>query len=136
VRHTDPTLGFRVEMEGVSVAYLSDHGPGTVPDDADDYVPRDVLELCDGVDLLIHDAQHTAEEYEIKRTWGHCTIDYAIHVAKEAGARQLALFHHCPSHGDERLDTILRDAREFSARINGPEVFAAADCMSHELRPR
>ena len=30
VRHTDPTLGFRVEMEGVSVAYLSDHGPGTV----------------------------------------------------------------------------------------------------------
>jgi hypothetical protein len=30
----------------------------------------------------------------------------------------------------------LRDAREFSARINGPEVFAAADCMSHELRPR
>jgi len=82
VRHTDPTLGFRVEMEGVSVAYLSDHGPGTVPDDADDYVPRDVLELCDGVDLLIHDAQHTADEYEIKRTWGHCTIEYAIHVAK------------------------------------------------------
>ena len=112
VRHTDPTLGFRVEIEGVSVAYLSDHGPGTVPDDPDDYVPDDVLELCDGVDLLIHDAQHTAEEYEIKRTWGHCTIEYAIHVAKEAGARQLALFHHCPSHGDESLDTILRDARE------------------------
>jgi phosphoribosyl 1,2-cyclic phosphodiesterase len=135
VRHTDPTLGFRVEMEGVSVAYLSDHGPGTVPEDADDYVPRDVLELGDGVDLLIHDAQHTVDEYEIKRTWGHCTIDYAVHVAKEAGARQLALFHHCPSHGDERLDTILRDARETSARINGPEVFAAADGLHHELRP-
>ena len=30
---------------------------------------------------------------------------------------------------------ILRDAREFSARINGPEVFAAADGLSHELRP-
>ena len=60
-------------------------------------------------------------------------IEYAIHVAKEAGARQLALFHHCPSHGDESLDTILRDARDFSARINGPEVFAAADGMRHEL---
>ena len=42
-------------------------------------MPRDVLELCDGVDLLIHDAQHTAEEYVIKRTWGHCTVEYAIH---------------------------------------------------------
>ena len=122
-------------MEGVSVAYLSDHGPGTVPEDADDYVPRDVLDLCDGVDLLIHDAQHTAAEYEMKRTWGHCTIEYAIHVAKEAGARQLALFHHCPTHGDDSLDTILRDARETSARVNGPEVFAASDGLSHVLRP-
>jgi phosphoribosyl 1,2-cyclic phosphodiesterase len=135
VRHTDPTLGFRVETDGGSVAYLSDHGPGTVPDDPDDYVPPDVLDLCDGVDLLVHDAQHTVAEYEQKRTWGHCTIDYAVLVAKEAGARELALFHHCPSHGDDQLDTILRDARELSARINGPEVFAAADDMHHELRP-
>jgi phosphoribosyl 1,2-cyclic phosphodiesterase len=133
VRHTDPTLGFRVEMEGVSVAYLSDHGPGTVPDDPDDYVPPDVLELCDGVDLLIHDAQHTTDEYDIKRSWGHCTVEYAIHVAKEAGTRELALFHHCPSHGDDRLDTIVRDAREYSARVNGPEVFAASDGLCHPL---
>jgi len=135
VRHTDPTLGFRVETEGVSVAYLSDHGPGTVPDDPDDFVPEDVLELCDGVDLLIHDAQHTADEYELKRSWGHCTIEYALLVAKEAGAHELALFHHCPTHGDDRLDTILRDARELSARMNGPEVFAAADGLRHDLRP-
>ena len=32
VRHTSPTLGFRVEVEGVSVAYLSDHGPGCSDD--------------------------------------------------------------------------------------------------------
>jgi phosphoribosyl 1,2-cyclic phosphodiesterase len=133
VRHTDPTLGFRVEVEGVSVAYLSDHGPGTVPDDPDDYVPRDVLELCDGVDLLIHDAQHTTSEYELKRNWGHCTIEYAIHVAREAGAKQLALFHHCPSHGDDKVDEILRDARDLVARIGGPDVFAAADGMRRGL---
>jgi phosphoribosyl 1,2-cyclic phosphodiesterase len=135
VRHTDPTLGFRVEVEGVSVAYLSDHGPGTVPDDPDDYVPRDVLELCDGVDLLIHDAQHTTSEYEMKRNWGHCTIEYAIHVARESGAKQLALFHHCPSHGDDKVDEIMRDARDLVARIGGPDVFAAADGMRHNLSP-
>ena len=136
VRHTDPTLGFRVEIGGVSVAYLSDHGPGTAPDDADDFIPDEVLELCDGVDLLIHDAQHTTDEYELKRSWGHCTIEYAIHVAREAGARELALFHHCPSHGDDKVDEILRDAQDLVARLGGPEVFAAADCMRRALVPR
>jgi phosphoribosyl 1,2-cyclic phosphodiesterase len=133
VRHTDPALGFRVEIEGKSVAYLSDHGPGTVPTDPDDYVPDDVLELCDGVDLLIHDAQHTSEEYETKRSWGHCTVEYAILVGRLAGAKELALFHHCPSHGDDRMDTILRDARDLVARTGGPEVFAAHDGMRHAL---
>jgi phosphoribosyl 1,2-cyclic phosphodiesterase len=133
VRHTDPTLGFRVDIEGFSVAYLSDHGPGTVPDDPDLYVPDAVLELCDGADLVIHDAQHTDAEYEFKRNWGHCTVDYAIHVAREAGARELALFHHCPSHGDDTMDTILRDARDHVAHFGGPEIFAAADGLTVEL---
>ena len=133
VRHTGPTLGFRVEVEGVSVAYISDHGPGCYPEDADDYVPPDVLEVCDGVDLLIHDAQHTSAEYEKKRTWGHCTIEYAVHVAREAGAGRLALFHHCPTHGDDDLDTILRDAQDLVARRGGPEIIAARDGMQVEL---
>ena len=133
VRHTDPTLGFRIEIEGLSVAYLSDHGPGTVPDDPDFYVPDDVLELCDGVDLVIHDAQHTSSEYEQKRHWGHCTVEYAIHVAREAGARELALFHHCPNHGDDQMDTILRDARDLVARTGGPTVFAARDGLTVDL---
>ena len=82
VRHTDPALGFRVELEGRSVTYISDHGPGCVPDDPDDYVPPGVLELCDGVDVLIHDAQHTVDEYEAKRHFGHSSIEYAVHVAQ------------------------------------------------------
>ena len=84
MRHTDPTLGFRIELEGVSVAYISDHGPGCIPDDADDYIPQSVLELCDGVDVLMHDAQHTLAEYETKRHFGHSTIEYAVHVATRA----------------------------------------------------
>ena len=96
VRHVGLTLGFRVEWGGRSVAYVPDHGPGCCPDDPDDYVPHDILELCDGVDLLIHDAQHTPDEYEPKRHWGHSTVDYAVHVARESGAKQLVLFHHDP----------------------------------------
>jgi phosphoribosyl 1,2-cyclic phosphodiesterase len=133
VRHCGPTLGFRVEWNGVSVAYLPDHGPGTVVTDADDYVPPEVLELCDGVDVLIHDAQHTLSEYEPKRHWGHCTIDYAVLVAREAGARNLVLFHHDPIHGDDEMDRIGRDAGELGARMGVPEVSVARDGMTLQL---
>jgi hypothetical protein len=57
-------------------------------------------------------------------------------VAREAGARELALFHHCPSHGDDRVDEIVRDARDLVARIGGPEVFAASDGMRRPVTSR
>jgi phosphoribosyl 1,2-cyclic phosphodiesterase len=132
VRHTSPTLGFRVETDGIAVAYLSDHGTGC-SDDPDDFVPADVLDLADGVDLLIHDSQHTASEYETKRHWGHCTVDYAVHVAREAGAHRLALFHHDPVHSDHDIDRILLYARELSAERGGPDVIAAAEGCTVEL---
>ena len=30
IRHVGPTLGYRLEWQGVSIAYLSDHGQGCV----------------------------------------------------------------------------------------------------------
>ena len=134
VRHTDPTLGHRIDLEGVSVAYISDHGPGCSPDDADDFVPNNVLELCDGVDVLMHDAQHTIPEYETKRHFGHSTIEYAVHVAREAGVRHLVLFHHCPTHTDDDIDRMLDHARDVSAETNGPDVIAASEGMSLRLQ--
>jgi len=135
VRHVGPTLGFRVEHHGVSVAYVPDHGPGCHPEHADDYIPHEMLELCDGVDLLIHDAQHTLAEYEPKRHWGHCTVEYAVHVARESGARRLALFHHDPAHDDGAIDEIERSAREFAASIGAPDVVAAYEGLEVELTP-
>jgi phosphoribosyl 1,2-cyclic phosphodiesterase len=135
VRHVGPTLGFRVDWNGVSVAYIPDHGPGCNPDDADDYVPHEMLELCDGVDVLIHDAQHTASEWAPKRHWGHCTVDYAIHVAREAGARRLVLFHHDPAHGDDDLDHIEVTAQDAASHLGAPEVVAAYEGMELELAP-
>ncbi len=135
VRHVGPTLGFRVELNGLSVAYVPDHGPGCNPEHSDDYIPHEVLELCDGVDLLIHDAQHTPAEYEPKRHWGHCTPDYAVHVARESGARRIVLFHHDPAHGDDALAAIERSAAEYSARIGGPEVTAAYEGLEIDLVP-
>ena len=129
VPHTGPTVGYRVDLNGTSVAYISDHqappGLNTVSDA--------VLELCDGVDVLIHDAQYTPAEFEMKRDWGHCTIDYAVLVAKEAGARQLVLFHHDPSHGDDEMDRLLDGARCTGAYMGVSEITAAYEGMVLEL---
>jgi phosphoribosyl 1,2-cyclic phosphodiesterase len=145
IRHVGPTLGYRLEWQGRSIAYLSDHGQGcgAAPpghgdfggSPADDYIPDEVLDICDGVDLLIHDAQHTPDEFENKRHWGHCTIDYAVHVAREAGASTLALFHHDPIHTDEQIDGFLVQARDTASRIGGSEVIAAAEGLVLPLAP-
>jgi len=126
VRHNGPTLGYRVDWNGHSVAYIPDHGPGTKPEDADDHVPRRIHELCDGVDLLIHDAQYSPAEYEQKRHFGHCTVQYAVHVARECGAKTLAMFHHDPYHDDGAIDALLVEAQA-EANGSGVEVIAARE---------
>ena len=87
--------------------------------------------MCRGVDVLSHDAQFTAAEVERKRTWGHCTVDYAVWVAASAGVRTLVLFHHDPSHDDDFVDVITADAAA-CARRHGLEVIAAREGL--ELR--
>jgi ribonuclease BN (tRNA processing enzyme) len=124
VPHVGLTNGYRIEMGGASVAYLSDH---QMPLDGSGSVSDAVLELCDGVDLLIHDAQYTVEEFPAKSTWGHCTVDYAVHVAQEAGAARLALFHHDPTHDDDTIDAILAHAQKIAEDSGLSEVIAAQE---------
>ena len=130
VPHIGPTVGYRVEWNGASVAYVSDHQQPHVGH----AISEAVLELADGVDLLIHDAQYTPAEFSEKTHWGHCTVDYAVLVAKEAGSRNLALFHHDPAHADDEVDRILYGARCLGATA-GVEVMAAAEGESLDLAP-
>ncbi len=130
VPHVGSTNGYRVEMGGASVAYLSDH---QMPMDGSHTVSDAVLELCDGVDLLIHDAQYTPEEFAEKYYWGHCTVEYAVHVAHEAGARRLALFHHDPAHGDDKVDKMLEGARRIAGEPTAVEVVAAYEGLTIAL---
>ncbi|MGH9245279.1 MAG: MBL fold metallo-hydrolase [Acidimicrobiales bacterium] len=126
VPHVGATNGYRIEMAGASVAYLSDHQQ---PLDGGLDVTDAVLELCDGVDLLIHDAQYTNEEFGQKAHWGHCTDEFALAVARESGASCVALFHHDPSHDDDTLDEMLASAR----RRATCEVLSAAEGLTISL---
>ncbi len=123
IPHVGNTVGYRVTAHGRSVAYLSDH---QMPIDGSLTMSPGARELCAGADLVIHDAQYTPIEFARKSDWGHCTIEYAVWVAAEAGAKRLALFHHDPSHHDDMLDRLAEEAavcgREF-----GVDVFAARE---------
>lgn len=100
------TFGYRISNMQASFAYLSDHSPivkGEGPEGLGEYHEA-ALALATNVDLLIHDCQHTAEEFPARASWGHSAIDYAIGLAKHAGARKLMMFHHDPARTDHELD--------------------------------
>jgi phosphoribosyl 1,2-cyclic phosphodiesterase len=130
VPHVGATNGYRVEWGGASVAYISDH---QAPLDRSWEVADSALELCEGADVLIHDAQFTPEEWEEKDYWGHCSVDYAVHVARESGARRLVLFHHDPNHGDDFVDGLLERARCMAKWSGVEEVLAAAEGLRFDL---
>jgi phosphoribosyl 1,2-cyclic phosphodiesterase len=129
VPHPGNTLGFRIEAEGCSVAYLPDHQ--APPDRLT--VPDGVRELCEGADLVLHDAQYTDEEFVDKPDWGHSTVAYAVRVAAECGARRLLLFHHDPAHTDRDVEALLRRARHLPDARRLEDVSAATEGLMVDL---
>jgi len=129
VPHVGPTLGYRIEWKGRSVAYLSDHQQ---PYDGSFSMSDGARELAEGADLLIHDSQYTSHEFVQKSTWGHCTIDYAIWLAQHCNVGRLALFHHDPSRTDAALDDVSRCAIAAGGKV-GLEVFAASEGLTIEV---
>lgn len=130
IPHLGDTLGYRIEAEGQVLAYVSDH---QAPDGLERVDPE-VAALCQGADLLIHDAQYTDEEFMTLPEWGHSTGGYAVHVARAAGVRRLHLFHHDPSHTDGMIDEMVKEANSRISTGDAPfEVEAAAEGASFVL---
>lgn len=118
VPHAGRTNGYRIEWDDFAIAYIPDHQE---PIDGTS-VAESVIDLARDVDLLIHDAQFTPELLEARIDWGHCTTRYACHVAEQAGAKRIALFHHDPLHDDDMVDALEAEAIGWGLDL---EVFAA-----------
>ncbi|MBV9950727.1 MAG: MBL fold metallo-hydrolase [Acidimicrobiia bacterium] len=103
------TYGYRVSDGTKTMTYMSDHGPiavGPGPDGLGER-HRAALDLADATDALVHDAQYTLEEFELRSGFGHSTYEYAIDLGLQAGARRVVLFHHDPDRTDDELDRIV-----------------------------
>ena len=118
LNHPGGVFGYRISRQGKVVVYASD-----VSHPQEELDER-VVELAQGADLLIHDAQFTPEEKRQRPGWGHSSWEEAVKVAVRAGVQRLALFHHDPLHDDDELDEIERQAQ---ARFAG--AFLAREGM-------
>ncbi len=113
------TFGYRISDGSAIVAYLSDHHPyglGPGPSGLGEYHEAARF-LADGVDLLIHDAQYTAEEFPARVDFGHSAVEYAVGLAEVCGVGALLLFHHDPPRTDAEIDAILAGLNEPSVPV-------------------
>ncbi len=123
LNHPFGSVGYRLDCDGASWAYVSDTAPfdqvihkqhflkGPEPLSADDKVSLDAMRdalvrRLDGVDTVVYDTHFLPEEYAKFPHYGHSTPDQAIEICVEARVRRLVLYHHAPSHGDDQMDQI------------------------------
>jgi phosphoribosyl 1,2-cyclic phosphodiesterase len=102
------TFGFRITDGHATITYMPDHCPTSVgpgPDGFGEYHDA-AVELAGGSDILIHDAQLRASELGAEAVMGHSCGEYAVALARRAGARRVLLFHHRPNRTDDELTEI------------------------------
>ncbi len=140
MNHPALTLGYRIEADGASVVYATDHEPHSPALARGERPPTSADEVhyagfVAGADLLIHDAQFTLGEYEKHLGWGHSPVEFAVDLAVAGGVRRLALYHHDPTRNDAAVDELVALARRRAAG-SGLEVFGAAEGLVVELEEK
>jgi phosphoribosyl 1,2-cyclic phosphodiesterase len=138
VAHRGPTLGYRIDDGGSSLAYIPDHEPA-LGADLDELEAEWIsgFALAQGADLLIHDGQYSDEEYAEHLGWGHSALSHSLAFARRAEARRTVLFHHDPLHSDAWLDAHgERAAAAWEARGGAPgAVEVAREGTAFEVDP-
>ncbi len=140
LNHPALTLGYRLEVDGATVVYSSDHEPhdrslaggGDVAINRHDDAHASFIA---GADLLIHDAQYLASEYDDHVGWGHSTVEYVVDIARRADVARVALYHHDPNRTDDEVVALVALARAHAERSSYEgEIFAAEESLTIELR--
>lgn len=150
LNHTMLTCGYRLEIDGVTIVYATDHEPHsrTIGLNHEEQITgqdREYAKFLEGADLVIHDAQYTLQEYENKIGWGHSPMEYAIKICQYASVKHLILTHHDPLRNDDTLDQLLdlflqklhkdNSALKISIATEGEQLslFASADKSTSDV---
>ncbi|MEM2735188.1 MAG: MBL fold metallo-hydrolase, partial [Candidatus Bathyarchaeia archaeon] len=115
--HKDPSLGYRLELDGRAIAYCTDTGPH-----------ENILELAKDADAFISECAlrpgRTSED------WPHMNPETAAKIAKMANARLLILTHF---NASEYRTMEERDEAGDRAREIFENTIVAVDGMELDL---
>jgi len=108
LNHPGNCLGYRVELGGKSVCYITDNELFLPDHPAYSAAYEDRLaDFCRGTDVLITDTTYTDAEYATKIEWGHSCVSQVAALAHKAEVKKLHLFHHDPDQDDDAIDAKL-----------------------------
>ena len=139
LNHPIVTFGYRVEENGNSFVFATDNELIPPSDGEDGQILKlarsALVEWCSETDLLVHDAQYSRQEYAAHVGWGHSTYEDALALADEAGAGQIAFFHHDPMHSDAEIDALVEESVGTHQQRGGRRMpaFPAAEDQEIEL---
>ena len=147
LNHPYVATAYGIVADGAKVVYVSDTAPFTDILFDRDFVPgpppagsvlpetsrallvamrSNVIRLCEGADLVIYDTMFTPEDYRAFPHYGHSRPHDALEIARSAGAKTLALYHHAPERADHEVDRMLVETRaEVAQSGGGIDVIAA-----------
>ena len=132
LNHPGGGYAYRVEEDGVSFAYITDNE--LFPPDRPQTGYDEWVAFCEGVDLLVHDAQYEERDLPAKHGWGHSLISQVRQLAVDARVRNLVMFHHDPERTDAELDEIaIESGRYFRSRGARIGSWIAAEGLTFEL---
>jgi phosphoribosyl 1,2-cyclic phosphodiesterase len=126
--HPIPTFGYRIDEGDTSFAFATDNEIALFAQEQNGSL-SELVRWCRGADLLAHDSQYSREEYKTHAGFGHSTFDDALSLAEKAEVKQLAFFHHDPSHSDTEVDALIEEAIGNHQQAGGKRVrsFPAAE---------
>ncbi|MBT4500782.1 MAG: response regulator [Gemmatimonadetes bacterium] len=119
--HPSAAVGYKADIDGRTLVYVPDNeflkgflsAPDTITRDHDRFaIHKGLTDFVANVDVLIHEAQYTNEEYVTKVGWGHTSISNACALVKLSGAKRWLITHHDPTHDDEFLQGKLNLTRQ------------------------
>jgi phosphoribosyl 1,2-cyclic phosphodiesterase len=134
VSHPGPTLGYRLSVNGSSLAYIPDHEPVLGVEMAElelDWISGHAI--AEEVDLLFHDCQFSESEYPSRVGWGHSSVAHAVEFAQRSDVERLVLFHHDPDRSDDGVDGLVERARELWDGASAELPVAACEGMTVEI---
>lgn len=103
INQTQRSVGYRVTWQKYSVAYATD-----LHSSADEAEQERILQMIQGVDLLIANATYTPPTSH-NHDSAELQWQTAVNLARSAGVQQLVISHYHPDDEDDFLDNIQVD---------------------------